>query len=152
MGNVGGPVSVYKISRTLKNSSETISRYLQMFEEVFLIYLVPRFGNTNQMMVSPKKIYAADIGVRNLLTGFIRKGSVFENYVYLKIKDSEPVYILENQVEIDFYLNNQVLVEVKFEEEIKDKQKEFFDRFKAMHKRVIRGYEDLDELGSLLKE
>lgn len=151
MGNVGGPVSVYKISNTLKTSSETISRYLQLLEEAYLIYLVPRFGSTNQMIVSPKKIYAADIGIRNLFTGFIRKGSAFENYVYLKVKDSEPVYVLENQVEIDFYLNNHVLVEVKFEEDIKDRQKEFFDQFKAKHKRVIRGYQDLDELEILLQ-
>jgi predicted AAA+ superfamily ATPase len=145
-GNVGGPVSVYKISDTLKTSSETINRYLQLLEEAYLIYLVPRFGSTNRMIVSPKKIYAADIGIRNLFTGFIRKGSAFENYVYLKVKDSEPVYVLENQVEIDFYLNNHVLVEVKFEEDIKDRQKEFFDRFKAKPKRVIRGYQDLDGL------
>ncbi len=151
MGNVGGPVSVYKISNTLKTSSETISRYLQLLEEAYLIYLVPRFGSTNQMIVSPKKIYAADIGIRNLFTGFIRKGSAFENYVYLKVKDSEPVYVLENQVEIDFYLNNHVLVEVKFEEDIKDRQKEFFDQFKAKHKRLIRGYQDLDELEILLQ-
>ncbi len=71
--------------------------------------------------------------------------------MYLKVKDSEPVYVLENQVEIDFYLNNHVLVEVKFEEDIKDRQKEFFDRFKAKHKRVIRGYQDLAELEILLQ-
>ena len=102
------------------------------------------------MIVSPKKIYAADIGIRNLFTGFIKKGRAFENYVYLKIKDFEPVYILKNQVEIDFYLNNKVLVEVKFEEDIRDKQRELFDKFEAKHKQVIRGFEDLDELESLL--
>jgi predicted AAA+ superfamily ATPase len=150
MGNVGGPVSVYKLSNTLKTSSETISRYFELLEETYLIYFVPRFGSTNQMIVSPKKIYAADIGIRNLFTGFIRKGSAFENYVYLKIKDSEPVYVLENQVEIDFYLSNNVLLEVKFEEDIKDKQKEFFEKFKAKHKRVIKGFQDLDELEALL--
>jgi len=152
MGNVGGPVSVYKMSKTLKTSSETISRYLDLLEETYLIYLVPRFGSTNQMIVSPKKIYAADIGIRNLFTGFIRKGSAFENYVYLKIKDFDPVYVLENQVEIDFYLDNQVLVEVKLEEDIKDKQKEFFEKFRAKHKRVVRGFKDLDELDILLEK
>ena len=150
MGNVGGPVSIYKISKTLKTSSETISRYLQFLEETYLIYFIPRYGSTNQMIVSPKKIYAADIGIRNLFTGFIKKGRAFENYVYLKIKDFEPVYVLENQVEIDFYLSNKVLVEVKFEEDIRDKQRLLFDKFEAKHKQVIRGFEDLDELESLL--
>lgn len=151
MGNVGGPVSVYKISNTLKTSSETISRYLQLLEETYLIYLVPRYGSTNQMIVSPKKIYAADIGIRNLFTGSTRKGSAFENYVYLKIKDFDPVYVLENQAEIDFYLNNNVLVEVKLNEDIKDKQKELFKKFRARHKRVVRGFEDLDDLETLME-
>ena len=150
MGNVGGPISVYKISNTLKTSSETISRYIQFLEEVYLIYLVPRYGSTNQMMVSPRKIYAADLGIRNLFIGQTRKGSAFENYVYLKIKDNDPVYVLENQVEIDFLMNNQVLVEVKFDEDIKDKQKELFEKFKAKHKRIIKGFADLEELESLL--
>ncbi|MGD2090856.1 MAG: hypothetical protein PVH61_32080 [Candidatus Aminicenantes bacterium] len=44
------------------------------------------------------------------------------------------------------------LVEVKFEEDIKDRQKEFFEQFKAKHKRVIRGYQDLDELEALLQK
>jgi hypothetical protein len=69
-----------------------------------------------------------------------------------KVKDSEPVYVPEAQVEIDFYLNNHVLVEVKFEEDIKDRQKEFFEKFKAKHKRVIKGFQDLDELEALLQK
>jgi len=62
----------------------------------------------------------------------------------------ERPMVLENQVEIDFYLDNQVLIEVKLEEDIKDKQKEFFEKFKARHKRVIRGFEDLAQLETLL--
>jgi len=79
-----------------------------------------------------------DIGIRNLFTGFIKKGRAFENYVYLKIKDFEPVYVLENQVEIDFYLNNKVLVEVKFDEiniRFEALQRELDSRFEAMDKR-----------------
>jgi F0F1-type ATP synthase alpha subunit len=68
----------------------------------------------------------------------------------IESKDFEPVYVLENQIEIDFYLNNKVLVEVKLEEDIRDKQRELFEKFKAKHKQVIRGFEDLDELESLL--
>lgn len=154
MGNVGGPVSIYKISNTLKISSETTSRYFQMLEDTYLIYLVPRQGSTNQMISSPKKIYASDIGIRNLFTGFIKKGRAFENYVYLKIKDFEPVYIYENQVEIDFYLNylnNKVLVEVKFDEDIRENQRVLFEKFAADHKRVVKGFEDLDELEMLLE-
>ncbi|MCP4155249.1 MAG: ATP-binding protein [bacterium] len=151
MGNIGGPVSVYKISNTLKVSSDTISRYLEMFEATYLIYLVYRHGGTNQKFSSPRKIYAGDIGIRNLFTGFIKKGRAFENYVYLKFKEFQPVYVYENQIEIDFYLDNDVLVEVKFEEDIRENQKTLFDGFKAAHKFVVKGYEDVENLQDFLK-
>lgn len=150
MGNVGNPISTYKIGNTLKISADTISRYLQHFEDTYLIYLVPRFGKLNQQLSSPRKIYAADTGIRNSFTGFINKGRVFENYVYLKIKNFNPVYVFDNQIEIDFYLDNKVLLEVKYGEELREKQKEFFDNFKADHKLVIKGYDDLEGLYEIL--
>ena len=64
-----GPLSLYKISNILKISSETASRYLGYFADAFLIYLLPRFGKTNVMLSSPKKIYAPDIGIRYAFTG-----------------------------------------------------------------------------------
>ena len=76
--------------------------------------------------------------------------STFYHDLLTVSKGFEPVYVLENQVEIDFYINNKVLVEVKFEEDIRDKQRELFDKFKAKHKQVIRGFEDLGELEALL--
>lgn len=151
MANVGNPISTYKISNTLKISSETASRYIQLFEDAYLIYLMPRHGATNLQISSPRKVYAADTGVRNLFTGFVNKGRAFENYVYLKIKNYEPVYVLENQRELDFFIDNRVLVEVKYREEIKDKQKEMFDRFDADHKRIVKGFRHLEELGLLLE-
>ena len=65
MNNVGNPVSIYKISNVLGVSADTVSRYLQYFEETYLIYLMPRHGKTNQQLSSPKKVYAADTGIRN---------------------------------------------------------------------------------------
>ncbi len=155
MGNVGNPVSTYKISRTLGTAAETISRYLQYFEDTYLIYLVPRFGKYNQQASSPRKIYAADTGIRNLFTGFINKGRAFENYIYLKVKDFDPVYVLENRLEIDFYLStlsNGTLLEVKYGDELREKQKELFDKFEANNKLVIKGYEDMAQLEKLLTE
>jgi len=146
MSNVGNQVSVYKISKILKVSTETISRYLQYFEETYLIYLLPRYGKINQQLSSPRKVYAGDIGIRNLFTGFANKGRVFENYVYLKIKNYDPVYILENKLEIDFFLNNKILIEVKYGVDILGKQKELFDEFEAKQKLVIKEYNDINKL------
>ncbi len=151
MGNVGNPISIYKISNTLKISPETVSRYLQYFEDTYLIYLMPRHGKLNQQLSSPRKIYVGDTGIRNSFTGFINKGRVFENYVYMRVKNFDPVYVFENQLEIDFYLDNKVLVEVKYGEELREKQKEFFDKFNAPHKLVLKGHDDLTKLDELLK-
>ncbi len=150
MGNVGSTISIYKISNTLKISSETTSRYLQYMKDTYLIYLLARHGKTNQKLSSPQKVYAGDMGIRNLFTGFIRKGRVFENYVFLKIKDYDPVYVLENQIEIDFYLNNNSLIEVKYGEAVVDKQKELFETFPAAQKLLIQGFADMHRLTEML--
>jgi predicted AAA+ superfamily ATPase len=150
MNNVGNPVSTYKISNTLKISSESTSRYIQLLEDTYLIYLVPRHGTANLQISSPRKVYAADIGIRNLFTGFINKGRVFENYVYLKIKDFEPYYVLDNKLELDFYISDRMLVEVKFGEDLREKQKEMFDRFDAPCKMVVKDFRDLTQLEALL--
>ena len=150
MNNVGNPVSIYKLSNTLKVSTETISRYLQYLEETYLIYLLPRYGKINQQLSSPRKVYAGDIGIRNLFTGFTNIGRVFENYVYLKIKNHNPVYVLENKLEIDFLLDNKTLIEVKYGADISGKQQELFDNFEAKYKIIIKSHEDIDKLKNLL--
>lgn len=150
MTNVGNPVSTYKISNTLKISSETVSRYLQFLEETYLIYMIPRHGTTHLQLSSPRKVYAADTGIRNLFTGFINKGRAFENYVYLRIKDHDPVYVLENKLELDFYIDNRALIEVKYGEDLREKQKELFDAFNAPHKTLIKDFKDLEALESFL--
>jgi hypothetical protein len=62
-----------------------------------------RCGKTNVKILSPKKIYAVDLGVRTLYTGFRDIGSLFENYVYLKIKHLNPCYVYEDGSEIDTF-------------------------------------------------
>jgi len=60
-----------------------------VFSETYLNYLIPRCGKTNERILSPKKAYCADLGIRNLFKGFKDIGSIFENYVYLKIKRNQ---------------------------------------------------------------
>lgn len=149
MERAGKSCSINKIARILAISPDTARRYLGLFEESFLIYLVPRCGKTNERLLAPKKIYAADLGVRNLFTGFRDKGSLFENYVYLKIKDHHPCTIYQEGLEIDFLVNKNTLIEVKYERKMEPKQKALFDRFKAPHKLLIQSVKDLTKLVKL---
>ncbi len=138
MERSGKQVSMNKISRILNVSVDTIRRYFEYFTSSFLIYPVERCGKLNERLRSPKKIYAADIGIRNIMTGFRDKGAIFENLVYLKIKNSQPCYIYKNGAEIDF-MSGSTLIEVKYGREMNDKQQELFDSIKAKEKTVIDG-------------
>ena len=93
------------------------------------------------------KVYAADVGIKNLFTGFRDKGAIFENLVYAKIKKLEPRYVYMEGTEIDFITNNKILIEVKYGKGMDEKQQKIFDKIKANQKIVVHGisgYENLN--------
>ncbi len=143
MERAGKAVSINKVANILKISPDTARRHLEMFADTFLIYLMPRCGKTNERILAPKKIYAADLGIRNLFTGFRDKGSLFENYVYLKIKNRNPCYTYEDGIEIDFMTKDKTLIEVKYMSDMTEKQKSLFEQIKANERIVIRGVKDI---------
>lgn len=144
MERAGKQISINKVANILNISPDSARRYLHMFEDTYLIYLVSRHGKTNEQILSPKKIYAADLGIRNIFTGFRDKGTLFENFVYSIIKPLDPHYVYENGIEIDFFTNNKILIEVKYGKELNAKQLELFESFKANKKIIIKNFEDLE--------
>jgi hypothetical protein len=146
MERAGKSLSINKMSKILNISPDSARRYLNMFEDTFLIYLVDRWGKPNDKVLAPKKIYSADIGLRNYITGFKDKGSIFENYVFLKIKSLNPKYVYESEIEIDFITENKVLIESKYGSEMTLKQKQLFEKTKAKKKIIISGYRDVMDL------
>jgi predicted AAA+ superfamily ATPase len=107
---------------------------------------MPRYGKTNETILSPKKVYAADLGIRNLLTGFRDKGALFENAVYLTIRSLKPRYIYQEGVEIDFYTENKILIEAKYGNEMNSKQLDLFNKFKANEKMIVKNVRDYEKL------
>ena len=83
MERSGKQISINKIGKILNISPDTSKRYLGYFESTYLIHLLPRWGKTNQKLLSPKKIYASDLGIKHLFMGERDFGSYFENYIYL---------------------------------------------------------------------
>ncbi|PJA99525.1 MAG: AAA family ATPase [Ignavibacteriales bacterium CG_4_9_14_3_um_filter_30_11] len=146
MERAGKNLSINKAANILSISPDSAKRYLQMFADSYLIYLLPRYGKTNERLLSPKKIYAPDLGIRTLFTGFRDKGSLFENYVYLNIKNLDPSYIYINSIELDFMTKGKELIEVKYHSEMTGKQKEIFDTTPARKKHLIKNYSDLELL------
>jgi predicted AAA+ superfamily ATPase len=144
MERSGKQVSVNKIAKILSISPDTAKRYFNYFERTFMIHLVSRNGTTNERILSAKKVYAGDIGVRNYFTGYRDIGSIFENYVYLKIKHLSPEYIYQDTEEIDFFTTDKYLVEAKYHnEELSKKQQKLFDKITANKKFIIRNEQDI---------
>ena len=146
MERSGKVFSINKLANILKISPDTARRYLELFSESYLIHLLPRHGKTNERILSPKKIYSADLGVRNLFTGFRDKGSLFENYIYLLIKLQEPAYYYKDGIELDFYTSDKKLIEVKYNSELTEAQKQLMDSTAANEKIIISGYDDIEKL------
>jgi len=136
---VGKITSYNKIANILGISVDSVKRYVGYFEKSYLFYVVDRYSKSlSERMTSPKKIYIGDVGVKNLVSGFRDIGASYENLVFLRIKDREPFYYRENQIEIDF-IGKDFLIEAKYDRDIKDKQKEVFDKIKRKKKILAEG-------------
>ena len=137
---VGKPMSYNKIAEILKISVDSVKRYVGYFEKAYLFYVVDRYAKSyNEKITSPKKIYAGDVGIKNVITGFKDLGASYENLVFLKIKNENPAYYLENSTEIDF-ITKDTLIEAKYNKELEKKQKEMFDSIKIKNKIIANGY------------
>ncbi len=150
MERSGKQLSINKIGNILKISPDTAKRYLNYFEETFLIHLLPRWGKTNERLLSAKKIYACDLGIKHLFMGHRDLGSYFENYIYLKLRNKKELYYLyEDGAEIDFFTSDKILIESKYNSELNEKQKELFDNSNAEKKLVIDSVKKLHLLDEI---
>ena len=109
-------------------------------EEAFLIHTVYRKTKTlNERIKSNRKVYIADVGIRNVMTGFKDKGAVFENLAFLKLQDSKPAYYYEDGAEIDFVFADTA-VECKFKEKIGAEELEALKSSRFKNKIVAKDY------------
>jgi predicted AAA+ superfamily ATPase len=150
MERSGKRVSINKISNILRISPDTSRRYLGYFTETFLIHLLPRWGKTNERILSPKKVYACDLGIKYLFIGDRDLGSYFENYIFLQLHNRQQLYYFyENGVEIDFLTEDGTLIESKYNAELTGEQLEVFQNHTARRKYLIdsvRSLSIIDEL------
>jgi hypothetical protein len=150
MERSGKQLSINKIAKILGISPDTSKRYLSYFESTYLIHLLPRWGKTNQKLLSAKKIYASDLGIKHLFMGKRDIGSYFENYIYLILRNKKTLYYLyENTVEIDFYTDDKILIESKFYSQLNEKQDKLFSEYPANKKIVIDSVDKLFLLNEL---
>ncbi len=150
MERSGKQLSINKIGKILGISPDTSKRYLAFFESTYLIHLLPRWGKTNQKLLSAKKIYASDLGIKYMFMGERDLGSYFENYIYLLLRNKKTLYYLyENTTEIDFITEDKILIESKFYSELNAKQEKLFSEYPANTKLLIDSVEKLSVLDEM---
>ena len=148
MERSGKQLSLNKIANILSIGVDSAKRYLSYFEDSYLIYTVEKYGKLNERIKNPKKIYAGDIGLRNVVTGFRDKGAIFENLIFLKIKHLHPKYVYTDGIEIDFMTENGVLIESKYNSILSNKQKKLYNSINANKKIIVnsvKSYLTLEE-------
>jgi predicted AAA+ superfamily ATPase len=147
MERSGKTMSINKIAKVLGISNDTSKRFFDLFCDTYIVHPVSRFGKLNEQMVSPKKIYCCDTGIRTLYTGERDWGALFENYCYLRLKHLNLRYIYQDTTELDFFTENKWLLECKFHQEVlNEKQQALFDRFPANERFILRTQQDVANL------
>lgn len=151
MERSGKQVSINKVSKILHISPDTSKRYLSYFEKTYLIYLISRYGTTNEMILSPKKIFACDLGIKYLFVGERDLGSYFENYIYMNIRNSRDIfYLYQKGIEIDFITSDKILIESKYNSGMNEKQKKLFESYPAKKRMLINGIQQLHKLDEII--
>lgn len=150
MERSGKQISLNKLAKILGISVDTARRYFDYFVETYLVYPVVRCGKLNERLKSPKKIYTGDVGIRNIITGLRDKGAVFENIVFLSIKHKNPCYIYQDGIEIDFLTQDKILIEVKYNAQLNEKQRKLFESYSANKKIIIDSVEKFFNLENLV--
>lgn len=121
IGSLTNPLKLSNRFLSEKNisiSHNTISKYLEYFEESYIVYKVKRYDVKGaKYFTTPNKYYFFDIGLRNARLNFrqIEKTHIMENIIYNELikrgysVDVGVVEINENntkkQLEIDFVVN-----------------------------------------------
>lgn len=136
---VGKQVSFSKLGRIIGISKDSVKKYVYYFVDCYLFFMIEKDERSLNARISDnKKIYLADVGIRNVTVGFKDLGAVFENLVFLKIRNKNPRYIKKNGVELDFRFENN-LIEAKYGSKLNDKQKKLFDKLKIKNKIIADG-------------
>ena len=146
MERSGKQLSLNKIANILSIGVDSAKRYLAYFEDTYLIYTVEKYGKLNERIKNPKKIYAGDVGLKNVVTGFRDKGAIFENLLFLKIKHLHPSYVYVDGIELDFMTQDKILIEVKYNSILNQKQQKLYDTTEANQKIVVDSIKSYLEL------
>jgi len=116
---LGSEVSYNELSKTIGLDNQTIEKYIQLLEQVYIIFRLPSFNrNHRKELTKSRKIYFYDNGIRNALIADFRIlemrtdiGALWENFLiserlklinYNNIWTKTYFWRTQNQQEIDY--------------------------------------------------
>jgi len=116
---LGNEVSYNELSKIIGVKSETIERYIELLEKVFIIFRLPSFSrNLRSELKKSRKLYFYDNGIRNALIQNFRPlelrtdtGALWENFMvserkkfieYNEMYSNTYFWRTHNQQEIDY--------------------------------------------------
>ncbi len=136
---MGKQVSYNKISKILGISNDSVKAYIGYFRDAYLFHIIEKDARSlNERIIENKKGYCADVGIRNVTSGFRDLGSIYENLVYLKIRKENPRYMKKDGAEIDFILKDTI-IEAKYGQKLSSLQERLFKNAKAKNKIMAEG-------------
>ena len=148
--NVGSPVSISSFAQNLKLDHKTVTKYISILEDLFIVFQVSIFSKkVSRSLFKLKKIYFYDFAfienkgarLENLVAGHLLKHSLY-------LKENKPSQALslnymrtKDKREVDFVLTKKnkpyLMIEVKSKNSSFSKNLLFFyDRYKIKGKQL----------------
>ena len=150
IGNLTTPNAIAEFMK--KNgtniSNETVDSYLNMLENAYFIYRVPRYElKGKQLLKTQGKYYFVDNGLKNIIAGISSydTGCSYENLIYIELlRRGYEVYVGQyNDIEIDFIAikpNERVYYQVArsiMDEKVEEREKKSLLAINDNYKKVI---------------
>lgn len=142
---IGSEVSLNELACILKIDVKTVSRYISLLKQSFVIFEISSFaGNLRKTIAKSKKYYFWDLGIRNALTSQFMSldartdiGSLWENFLAVeRLKKDE---YLHRQVQYYFWRNYQK-AEIDWIETRENKLKAFEFKWQATKKQTPKAF------------
>lgn len=150
IGNLTTPNAIAEFMK--KNgtniSNETVDSYLNMLENAYFIYRVPRYElKGKQLLKTQGKYYFVDNGLKNIIAGISSydTGCSYENLIYIELlRRGYEVYVGQyNDIEINFIAikpNERVYYQVArsiMDEKVEEREKKSLLAINDNYKKVI---------------
>jgi len=159
MTNITSPFSLNSVARSLNLHHDTVKKYINYFEEVFLLFVVPYFSWKIKIRVKKNmKCYCVDNGLRNSVSFKFSDdiGKLAENTVLVELKRRGlEAYFWKGKREVDFITrdkNKLTAINVSYTNNISKREKDSLLEFKEKYKDaelfiITKELEDTDEKG-----